>query len=62
MKNTILSFALCSWPPLFLGEIPATISEMTDKLTAKYNLTTQQQAGMLTIQERKLRNFSKSKV
>ncbi|MEZ4955926.1 MAG: hypothetical protein R2825_20375 [Saprospiraceae bacterium] len=59
MKNTILSFAFLLLAAVVFGQSnQPSAQEMTDKLTAKYNLTTQQQAEMLTIQERKLRNFS----
>lgn len=59
MKNTILSFAFLLLAAVVFGQSnQPTAQEMTDKLTEKYNLTTQQQAEMLTIQERKLRNFT----
>ena len=59
MKNAILSFAFLLFAVITFGQTETTpAQQMTDKLTEKYTLTQQQQAEMLTIQERKFRNLA----
>ena len=59
MKNAILSFAFLLFAVLVFGQTETTpAQQMAEKLTEKYNLTEQQQADMVTIQERKFRNFA----
>ena len=53
MKNAILSLAMLLLAVVAFGQSERTpAQQMTDKLTEKYNLTEEQQAEMLTIQQR----------
>ena len=59
MKNAILSFAFLLIAAVAFGQTERTpAQEMTDQLTEKYQLTKKQQVEMLTIQDRKYRNFA----
>ena len=59
MKNTILSIAFLLFAIVAFGQTERTpAQEMTDQLVEKYKLDDTQQTEMLTIQERKYRNFS----
>ena len=59
MKNTILSFVFLLLASLAFGQSEKSpAQQMTDRLTEKYGLTPDQQAKMLTIQERNFRQLA----
>ena len=58
MKNAILSLAMLLLAAVAFGQTERTPAhQMTDVLTEKYNLTEDQQAQMLTIQQRTFDNL-----